>query len=293
LTSEGLGSSVLRDILKVRVTVDVLGSGTLGGTVHIGDVSGQSRWLTRRVDLVGNSSLKSNRNRPPAATDSVRTPFFGETANHGLDESMRFAPPLPSYIEHEGEESASWIPQMFLSFTPLDASKSSPTCTLSNGGDHRHVDTYLTEPRIGENDVKAGTLVNGVPMGDFLFLLWMPSDVCKPVMECIADVVMSLRDPHTDIASSGMSATIVAVDSAADSAAGSCMMTDTRRPLNFLNAEAPTQCGAEIAIIHWGSAFFRNEVGTRFWARPKRNVNGFWNCETAMELLECLGIDLC
>ena len=88
-------------------------------------------------------------------------------------------------------------------------------------------------------------------------------------MECITDVVVSLCDSPTDIASSSMSATVMAVISAADGAVGSRMMTDTRRPLNFLNAEAPTQCGAEIAIIHRGSAFFRNEVGTRFRARPK------------------------
>ena len=71
------------------------------------------------------------------------------------------------------------------------------------------------------------------------------------------------------------------------------MMTDTRRALDSLNAKAPTQCGAEITIILWGSSLFRDEVGAGFRARPKRDVNGLWNSETAVKSLERLGIDLC
>ena len=130
-------------------------------------------------------------------------------------------------------------------------------------------------------------------MGDFLFLLRMPSDICKSVMECITNVVVSLCDSPTDIASCSMSATIMAVISTTDGAVGSRMMTDARCSVNFLNAEASSKRSAEVPIVHWRSALFRDEVSTRFRARPKGDVDGVWDCETAMEGLKCLGIDLC
>jgi len=71
---------------------------------------------------------------------------------------------------------------MFFAFATLDAPKSASPRTASFGRDHRHVNAYLSEPRVRENDVKAGTFVRGVPMRDFLLLFRGSADVLEPVV---------------------------------------------------------------------------------------------------------------
>ena len=155
---------------------------------------------------------------------------------------------------------------MLFPFTSLNAPKCSPSGTLGNGGDHRHVDTDLSEPRIGENDVKAGTLVSRVPVRDLLFLSWLTADVSQPVVKRISNIIMPLSDTTADVALGGMPAPVVAVVDTADGAIGPSMMADARSPFDLLNAEATSEGSAKISVIHGRCPFFRDEESTRFRA---------------------------
>ena len=155
---------------------------------------------------------------------------------------------------------------MLFPFTPLNAPECSSSGTLGNGGDHRHVNADLSKPRIGENDVKAGTLVSRVPMRDLLFLSWLATDISQPVVKCVSNVIMPLGDTTADIALGGMPASVVAVVNTADGAIGSSVVANARSPFNFLNAEATSEGGAKVPVIHGGSPFFRDEESARFRA---------------------------
>ena len=90
----------------------------------------------------------------------------------------------------------------------------------------------------------------------------MSTDALKPSVKRITDIIVTLRGSPTDVASGSMPATVVAMDSAADGAVGSCMVTYPSCSRDPLDAKAPTQCCAEVAVIQRGSASIRNEVGT-------------------------------
>ena len=155
---------------------------------------------------------------------------------------------------------------MLFPFAPLNAPKCSSSGTLGNGCDHRHVNANLSEPRIGENDVKAGTLVSRVPVRDLLFLSWLATDISQPVVKCVSNVIMPLGDTTADIALGGMPASVVAVVDTADSAIGPSVMADARSPFDFLNTKATSEGSAKISIVHGGDPFFHDEESARFRA---------------------------
>ena len=127
----------------------------------------------------------------------------------------------------------------------------------------------LSEPRGGENDVEAGTFGSRVPVRDFLFLPWISDAVLKPPMERVRDIVVALGDTSTNGTPGGMLAPVVAMDEATDCAVGPSMVTNPGGAFKLLDPEAPAQGRAEITVIHWRGSLFRDEVCTRFGARPK------------------------
>ena len=66
----------------------------------------------------------------------------------------------------------------------------------------------------------------------------MSADGLQPSMEGIANSIMPLCGTSTNAAFGGAFASIMAMNYAADGAVGSCVVADTRRPFNLLNAHA-------------------------------------------------------
>ena len=114
--------------------------------VHIGCVSGwiaYVRYVGRQVwgfassmDLIGDSRLERYRDCTSTPSYSVSSFFLGESTYHGLDEGVRFPPPLTSGVKNKGISPSAGASQVFASLSALESSQSASACSLCYGCDH-------------------------------------------------------------------------------------------------------------------------------------------------------------
>ena len=127
--------------------------------------------------MVGNACLRSNCNCASTAANRISLLVLREATDHSLYKCVGFPSPFATHVKYEGAEASPRIPQMLHPFAPFYATQYASSRTVGDVCDHRPVDTNPTEPRVGENDVEAGTFTCRVPTQDFLLCLMDSADV--------------------------------------------------------------------------------------------------------------------
>ena len=102
--------------------------------------------------LISDTRLQGDRHH--ASANSYRIcQFFPWGSRHGLYEGVRFSPPFPAYVKDKGVKASARVSQMHALLASLEAAEYTPPSPLGFGCDHRHVNTHIAEPGVGENDV--------------------------------------------------------------------------------------------------------------------------------------------
>ena len=106
-------------------------------------------------------------------------------------------------------------------------------------------------------------------MGYFLFFSGVAPNIREPSVECVSVIILAFGDASTYPAAGSVFSSIMAVDRTTYGSVCACVVADSCGALYLRQTEPPAECGAQVPIIHWRGPFFRDEVCTRFGARPK------------------------